>query len=101
MLKNEPRHDWQDASLALKITYGPSKNTTAQEKIEEKVAAVERKSNATERGSKQSEQMRSAPAVNPGSSSRDVRGDNRADTATKSRDELDREENSRKRSRFS
>lgn len=100
MLKNEPRHDWQDASLALKITYGPSKNSTAHEKVEEKVTVSERKSTAPDRGNKQSEPMRPTPSSNPvlnGSHSRDGRGE----VGGKSRDDFDREENLRKKTRFS
>ena len=44
MLKNELRPDWQDSSLALKISYGPSRNPISQGIInEEKIVGNERK----------------------------------------------------------
>lgn len=123
LLKNEPRHDWQDASLALKINYGPSKNTSAQASLlEEKVTITttgDRKRDSTIANSAAASAVTITPAAAavtapmldrgnklvditmrppPSSSSLSTTpGGNKEDQISM----LERDESARKRSRFS
>jgi hypothetical protein len=115
LLKNEPRHDWQDASLALKIAYGPPKNSSTQTVLVEEKVTVERK--REERAAPPDRPSRyepvrtsshSAMSGPPPSRDRDTRGDHRAPASAaavegvRGREEpMEREESTRKRSRFS
>jgi hypothetical protein len=103
MLKNEPRHDWQDASLALKISYGPSKSSAPGGIIEEKVT-VERRRDfppGTDRSSRQGDSSRQS--LHAALSNVSIyRPPPAGVESAKGREEVsEKDEGARKRSRFS
>jgi hypothetical protein len=106
MLKNEPRHDWQDASLALKISYGPSKSSSQGAIVEEKVT-VERKRDLPpghDRPSRQGGDSSRPPLHSAPSSSQAsiyTRPEARGESAKGREEASEKDEGIRKRSRFS